>query len=101
MQANNIDKVVNYFTKLGRTYFKVLERMVIEAKLFYEEEEYQKIILKLDKIDPVFEVQGWLMEASSKEPVPLYNISPKPYASFLHSNLVKPSVMAVPKSRRD
>lgn len=99
IKGENIDKIVAYFTSLGKTYIKMLEEMIKDAKEHYTEDEYSTILTNNNKIDPVLEIQGWLMEVSSTELVPQYNTEPKSYSSFIFSSLVKPGLATPSKSR--
>lgn len=52
-----------------------------------------------ERIDPILEIQGWIMEIASTEVLPQFNIVPKSYLSFTYCSLVKNSVMAPTKSK--
>lgn len=76
----------------------MMEELIKDAREHYSQDEYSQLLNNNSKIDPVLEIQGWLMEVSSAEMVPQYNIQPKLYSSFIYSSLVKPSLAAPPKS---
>lgn len=79
----------------------MLEEMIKDAKEHYTEAEYSKLLTDNNKIDPVLEIQGWLMEVSSAELVPQYNVEPKSYNSFIFSSLVRPGLTPPSKSTLD
>lgn len=100
-KGEHIDRIVKYFTSLGKTYIKMMEEMLKDAREHYSEDEYSKLLANNNKIDPVLEIQGWVMEVSSSEMVPQYNVEPRSYTSFIFSSLVKPALTAPSKSRFD
>lgn len=97
---------MKYFTSLGKGYKDYVEATLRLNKDLYSTEEFEPLskvtvvlIQKSEKIDPILETQGWMMENSSDDPLPSYVIEVRPYNSYLLSSLVKPNLPATPKSR--
>lgn len=97
-KGEKIDKIVDFFSSIGKTYKSTLEKMIRGCKELYSEDEFQQLRLQNEKIDPVLEIQAWTMEVASTDPVPQYDVVPKSYTSFVYSSLVKSSLSTPPKS---
>lgn len=91
--------MVSYFTSLGKLYKGTLERSIEASKTFYPEEEFKELKIKSERIDPILEIQGWIMEIASTEVLPQFNIVPKNYVSFTYSSLIKNTMIVPSKSR--
>ena len=93
-----IDRVVNYFVSLGKTYKSTLESTLDMAKNLYLDDQFTDINKRSEKIDPILEIQGWTMEVASTEVLPQYNMVPKSYVSFTYCSLIKTSLSIPSKS---
>lgn len=98
MQGERIDRIVEFFMSIGKTYKSTLETVIRSGKNLFSEDEYVALQQKSEKIDPVLEIQAWTMEVASSEPVPQYNVIPKSYTSFIYSSLARPGLTVPHKS---
>jgi hypothetical protein len=96
---------MNYLTSLGKTFKDYLEFMVQNNVCLFEGSEYEaicKVGLQFDKkaerIDPILEIQGWVMEHASSEAYPQVNLKPRQYSSYLLNSLINPNVPGLQKS---
>ena len=96
--------MTKYFAKLGENFKMCLEGYLNLNKIHYPEEEFAKSIKvrvdnkKFERIDPILETQGWIMDTASNEAYPPYKREMINYSSYVLNSLIKPILPVISRS---